>query len=127
ATTTATKQTAERGTSRRKASRPLPDDWKPNANHQRFADESGIDLQAQSHKFRGDATAKDKRYANWDAAFRNWLDKAIEFGQTSKPHLAEAGRKPINYALMPKCPTCNAPQEITHYDECTNQEWEATA
>lgn len=30
-------------------------------------------------------------------------------------------------ALMPKCPTCNAPQEITHYDQCTDQEWEPTA
>lgn len=125
ATATATKQTAERGASRRKASRPLPSDWKPSTAHLAFADEHGIDLQAQSHKFRGNATAKDLRYANWDQAFRNWLDKAIEFGQVRQIHSPE--RKPVNYALMPKCPTCNAPQEITHYDQCDNQEWEPTA
>lgn len=73
-------ETEERG-KRRKASRPLPEDWKPKASHEAFAAENGIDLADQSHRFRGDAIAKDKRYANWDQAFRNWLDKAVEFGQ----------------------------------------------
>lgn len=109
--------------SRRSPSRPLPDDWKPNAKHEEFAREHGIDLAAQSHKFRGDAVAKDKRYANWDQAFRNWLDKAIEFGQVR--HLPRPERPSL--ALLPKCPTCNAPQEITHYEECPDQEWRPTA
>lgn len=32
-----------------------------------------------------------------------------------------------NIARLPKCPTCNAPQEVIHYDDCTDQEWRPTA
>lgn len=111
--------------SARKPSVPIRDDWKPTAKHHEYADEHGVDVSSQMMKFRNHAVAKDLRYADWDAAFRNWLVKAVEYGQTSRPR--EPEQKPINYALMPKCPTCNAPQEITHYDQCTDQEWEPSA
>lgn len=39
----------------------------------------------------------------------------------------EQPRTSTNYALLPKCPTCNAPQEITHYDECDDQTWRPSA
>lgn len=78
--------------------RPLPPDWKPTTKHQEYADEHWIDVPTQSMKFRNHALAKDLRYVDWDAAFRNWLVKALEYGQTSKPkandrsHLPEAWR-----------------------------------
>jgi hypothetical protein len=71
-------------TTRRKPARPLPRDWQPNAKHVAYADEHNIDLHAQATRFRTDAEAKDKRYANWNAAFTNWLTKALEYGQTRK-------------------------------------------
>ena len=59
--------------SRRKQSLPLPDEWKPNAKHAEYAVEHGIDLSSESFKFRNHAAGKDRRQADWDAAFRNWL------------------------------------------------------
>ena len=35
--------------------------------------------------------------------------------------------EPVSLARLPKCPTCNAPQEITHYPECDHQAWRPTA
>lgn len=34
---------------------------------------------------------------------------------------------PRSLALTPKCPTCNAPQQITHYEDCSDKEWRPTA
>lgn len=111
------------GSKRRKASRPLPSDWQPTPKHVTYADEINVDVHQQAMKFRNDALAKDKRFVDWDAAFRNWLTKALEYGQTrtgsTRPEPKRLPRQ--------KCPTCNAPQEITHYDECPNQKWRPTA
>lgn len=101
---------------RRKPSTPLPEDWKPNAKHAEFAAANGIDLSSQAFRFRNWAMAKDQRYADWDAAFRNWLGKALDFAKDDQ----KAGDRPEppSKALMPKCKICNAPPEQVHYDEC---------
>lgn len=75
--------------SRRRPSRPLPDDWSPTEKHSRYAAEHSIDLEAQAARFRNHAEAKDLRYANWNAAFTNWLTKALEYGQTTQRAAAD--------------------------------------
>lgn len=58
---------------RKRPARPMPDGWKPNDRHAEIATERGIDLDHQATRFRDWAEANDRRYADWDAAFRNWL------------------------------------------------------
>ncbi|OIH81938.1 hypothetical protein BLJ79_21500 [Arthrobacter sp. UCD-GKA] len=72
------------GGGRRKPERPLPADWAPNDTHKGFARTEGINLTFQAERFTNWATAKDARYRDWDAAFRNWLLKA-EKSQTNSP------------------------------------------
>ena len=72
------------GDSRRKPERPLPADWAPNDTHKSYASTEGINLTFQAERFTNWAKAKDARYRDWDAAFRNWLLKA-EKSQTNSP------------------------------------------
>lgn len=60
---------------RKSPSRPLPDDWAPAASHRQKAASERIDLDKEAEKFRDNALAHDRRYANWDRAFSNWLSK----------------------------------------------------
>ncbi len=62
--------------SRRKPEKPLPDDWKPTARHTELALELGVSLPSEAMAFRDHAATHDRRCADWDAAFRNWLRKA---------------------------------------------------
>lgn len=70
--------------SRRKPERPLPADWAPNDTHKSYAATEGVNLTFQAERFTNWAKAKDARYRDWDAAFRNWLLKA-EKSQTNSP------------------------------------------
>ena len=67
-------------TSRRKPSRPIPDDWRPNDKHAATARERGIDLDYQANRFRTWAESKDQRYVDWDKAFHNWLTSERQVG-----------------------------------------------
>ena len=52
------------------------DDLKPTEKHHAFAASLGIDLGPEWGKFKNYCLAHDKRYANFEAAFRNWLANA---------------------------------------------------
>lgn len=65
--------------SRRKPEIEIPDTWRPNENHRQQAAKSGLDVQAEAGKFRNHAKSHDRRLADWDAGFRNWLTKASEY------------------------------------------------
>lgn len=54
----------------------IPEDWKPNAKHQTYATERGVDLSSEAFRFRNHAHSVDRRCVNWNAAFTNWLSKA---------------------------------------------------
>lgn len=60
---------------------PIPDDWTPNEDHRRLAKEEGRDFDRELQKFKDDAVAKRKKFADWDAAYRNWLRS--DFGRDS--------------------------------------------
>ena len=74
-----TEEQGNRGTveqaPRKRAAHPLPETWKPNAKHVEQALAKGLDVNALAWRFRNWAEAKDARYVNWDATFRNWIDK----------------------------------------------------
>jgi hypothetical protein len=65
--------------SRKRPKTSLPDDWTPNEAHAEKAASLHLDLQRQVDKFRSSALANDRRYSDWDAAFRNWLTNAVEY------------------------------------------------
>lgn len=69
---------------------------------------------------KGDHPRYTKNPATWLNG-EHWEDEPMstvtQLPQREKPSLA----------LLPKCPTCNAPQEVTHYDECPDQKWRPTA
>jgi hypothetical protein len=59
--------------------RSLPDDWKPKETL--FLDDrySVLDIDSEAESFRNWCLAYGKKYADWDAAFRNWLKKGLDF------------------------------------------------
>lgn len=73
--------------SRKKTSSRLPSSWAPTSEHIERAIATGVDLGRQVEKFRAHAEANDRRQANWNAAFTQWLINAAEF--------AERDRKPV--------------------------------
>jgi hypothetical protein len=81
------KKEEKKKTSSKKKATPLPDNWTPNEAHQRTATEEGVSLIRETDKFRTHATANDRRQVDWDAAFRNWLKNARDFGagRSSEP------------------------------------------
>lgn len=62
--------------SRKQRAHRLPETWKPNDAHRAKAQEKNLDLEHEAETFRNHAEAHDRRLANWDAGFRNWLTKA---------------------------------------------------
>ena len=86
------KANAERGEERRgdlpgrkRPKTAIPDDWKPTANHETYASERRLDLSSEAFRFRNHAHSVDRRCANWNSAFTNWLSNA-------KPAPKQAGQ-----------------------------------
>lgn len=79
--------------SRKKPSRAMPSDWSPSDAHRAKARELGIDLDHEAELFRNDAAANDRRYADWEAAFRNWLARSLKWkrpnGSPMKPAIVK--------------------------------------
>lgn len=59
----------------------ISEQWGPNEKHHEQAADLGVNLAVELDRFRDWAAAKGQRFADWDAAFRNWLRKASEFQQ----------------------------------------------
>lgn len=84
--------------SRKRPDTPLPADWQPNESHSHAAAEAGVDRDREAAKFRDHALAADRRAADWNAAFRNWLRKAGEFA--TKPANGANGSADAKKARM---------------------------
>lgn len=82
----------------KKGKRPLtamPDGWEPKLSHVEKAKELGIDLATEADRFRTDAAAKSRIYADWDAAFRNWLTSPFQqSGPSSHPRINGSAHQP---------------------------------
>lgn len=61
-----------------KGKRAIRDDDGPTEKHLAFAKSLGIDPGPEWGKFKNYCLAHDKRYANFEAAFRNWLARSDE-------------------------------------------------
>lgn len=72
--------------------RQIPDSWHPTEKH--YADHPSIDVDHEAEAFRDHAIANSRTLADWDAGFRNWLRKAIEFG--AKPAKAVEQTQPAH-------------------------------
>lgn len=75
----------------------IPDAWTPTAAHRAAAESRGLAVEWQAERFRDHAQAHDRRCADWDAAFRNWLAKAdptrqpVTAARTQRPTLEAVG------------------------------------
>jgi len=71
-----------RGNSRKRPSVDFPSGWKPSPTsigHGEGLGFSPAEIDRSFGKFRGHHIAKGSRFADWDQAFRNWLDKDAEY------------------------------------------------
>jgi hypothetical protein len=59
----------------------LPPGWQPRPEERTKARELGVDLAHEVEQFRDSHTAKGNVFADWDAAFRNWLRNAQRFAR----------------------------------------------
>lgn len=68
---------------RKKPGTTMPDDWAPTEANAQLAKELGRDLQSEASRFRDYCHAHGKQYAEWGAAFGNWLRNDRYRGQAS--------------------------------------------
>jgi hypothetical protein len=57
----------------------IPTDWTPRTEERSRAAVSGLDCDSEAEHFRDHHTARNSRFADWDAAFRTWLRNAVKF------------------------------------------------
>lgn len=58
----------------------MPADFYPDEVGCRYAEERKISLAVELERFRNHHTAKGSRFTSWQAAWRTWCDKAVQFG-----------------------------------------------
>lgn len=64
----------------RTVKRQLPDDWAPSETHRAEAKSLGVSCDGEAQKFRDYCQANGRGYADFEAAFRNWLRRSKDFG-----------------------------------------------
>jgi uncharacterized protein YdaU (DUF1376 family) len=61
----------------------MPADFYPDEVGCRYAEERKIGLAVELERFRNHHTAKGSRFTSWQAAWRTWCDKAVQFSAAS--------------------------------------------
>jgi hypothetical protein len=64
---------------------PIPEDWQPNAESERYAIDLGLPLDQTVRDFRLHYQAEGKALADWDAKFRQWCEREPTFAQRRAP------------------------------------------
>jgi len=64
---------------------PIPEDWQPNAESERYAADCGLPLDQTVRDFRLHYLAEGTVLANWDAKFRKWCSLEPSFAQRRAP------------------------------------------
>ena len=67
----------------KKPKRDIPPDWRPSLENITTANERGIDVTAEAYRFKKFHAAKGNQFADWDAAFENWLTSPYQ--KTTQP------------------------------------------
>ena len=73
------RKAAPRGAARRCQ---IPDNWAPNTVSYAYGSKRGLTPEEMNHEadqFRNDAVAKQKRFIDWQAAFRTWLGNSAKW------------------------------------------------
>lgn len=58
---------------------PLPKRWAPKDTHVAYAAQHRLDVTREAEKFRNHHELKGTLGKDWDAGFRNWLVRAVEY------------------------------------------------
>lgn len=74
---------------------PLPNDWAPTDTHLAYGAQHHIDVVREAEKFRNHHQLKGTLGKDWNAGFRNWLIKAVEYRDERVPVAAPTRRKEI--------------------------------
>lgn len=82
---------AKPSSKRRSRATSYPDGFEPTAKHHELAEELRVDVEAELSAFRDWCLAKGQTYKDWDAAFRNWIRRAHEFGRTKSSDPGQGG------------------------------------
>jgi hypothetical protein len=80
-------QTPPAAASRKKPKTAIPAGWMPNEACTEYARTNALDLGHEASQFRASAEANDRRYSNWDQAFRTWLGNQVSWRRPSQPAL----------------------------------------
>jgi hypothetical protein len=64
---------------------PIPEGWAPRQHEREKARGLGLDADREATRFANNALSKGHTYADWNAAFRMWLDNAPEFNARAGP------------------------------------------
>jgi translation initiation factor IF-1 len=73
------------GKPRAKRATQLPDTWRPNDQHTDFAAKNGLNAARELAQFTDHHRARGTTFKDWDAAFRTWLRRAVEYGRGGRP------------------------------------------
>lgn len=90
---------APKSASRKRPATRLPDDWKPSEQHWEKRHD-GIDVEREAQAFRLHAEANDRRQANWNAAFSQWLLRARPSATVHQLRIDDQGQ-----AILPPLPS----------------------
>lgn len=74
-----------------KRSSALPADFEPDATGVAYAEQRSVPLAVELQAFRNHHQARGSTFRDWQAAWRTWCDKAVEFGRCRAPPGAPAG------------------------------------
>lgn len=89
--------------SRKRPATRLSEDWKPSEKHWQKRHD-GIDVEREAAKFRLHAEANDRRQANWNAAFSQWLLNARPTTGVVTPLRTDDQGRPVLPPLPPRSP-----------------------
>jgi len=77
----------------------IPDDWQPSAAHREEAARLGVSCDTEAQKFRDWCQANGRGFADFEAAFRNWLRRAKDFGAKPGPGAPARGESRADFQL----------------------------
>jgi hypothetical protein len=90
----------------------LPADFYPNETGVSYAEQRRVSLAVELESFRNHHRAKGSTFKDWQAAWRTWCDKAVEFGRAGghKP-------QPLSYAQQDEL------ARRARWEEMTGRKW----
>ncbi len=83
----------------RRATSPLPESWEPRDHEKQLAVELGVNWREEAVTFRNHHLAKGNLFADWDAAFNNWVRRAKKFADENGRGRARGSQTPFDLQM----------------------------